>query len=248
MAVPLPPLPTAGDDELDYRPGGRSVLEILAEEHDRIAAHLSQLTDPDIPVGHRGLVAEAVTAAVTRHLSAEEQYLYPAVRAALPDGDALADREIAADTELLRALGELTGVGPEDPRFDRLAETAAGQLRRHAHAATGQIHPALRQVATAAELIRLGNRVEIAEEAAPTRPHPDHPVSPPWNRLVEPALGVADKLRDALTGRRTYLEDLPPVDRDPSGEPGGPSGADGLRSGGPGATGGGDGLVDRSAR
>lgn len=213
MSVPLPPLPPTGEDESGYRPGGRSVVEILAEEHDRIAACLAQLADPDLPAEHRDRVADAVTAAVARHLSAEEQYLYPAVRAALPEGGPLADREIAADTELLRALRDLTGARPAEPRFARLADAAADRLRRHARAATREIFPALRRAASDAELIRLGNRVEIAEEAAPTRPHPDHPVRPPWNRVVEPALGVVDKVRDAVTGRRTYLEDLPPAPR-----------------------------------
>lgn len=216
MSVPLPPLPPVGDDD-EYRPGGRNVADILAEEHTRLAAHLDELTDPGTPARRRELVAEAVTATVTRHLSAEEQYLYPAVRAALPDGGPLADREITADTALLRALRDLAGATPDEPRFTALAETVAAQLRRHTSTVNREILPALRQAASDAELIRLGNRVEIAEEAAPTRPHPEHPVSPPWNRVVEPALGVIDKVRDAVTGRRTYLEDLPdpakPTDR-----------------------------------
>ncbi|TDB79974.1 hemerythrin domain-containing protein, partial [Micromonospora sp. KC721] len=40
-------------------------------------------------------------------------------------------------------------------------------------------------------------------------PHPDSPATPPWNRLVDPAWGVVDKVRDAVTGRRTY-----PIDSD----------------------------------
>ena len=64
-------------------------------------------------------------------------------------------------------------------------------------------------MATDAELIRLGNRWVIAEEAAPTRPHPGTPATPPWNRIVEPAVGVVDKLRDAVTGRRTQLSTSP---------------------------------------
>ncbi len=62
-------------------------------------------------------------------------------------------------------------------------------------------------MATDEELIRLGNRSEIAEEAAPTRPHPGTPATPPWNQIVEPAVGVVDKVRDAVTGRHDpYLE------------------------------------------
>ncbi|ROT29618.1 hemerythrin domain-containing protein [Micromonospora sp. HM5-17] len=208
MTVPLPPLPPIGDDE-DYRPGGRSMVDLLAEEHDRIAA-LRALLTADGPPERRGEVAEVLTATLARHLSGEEQYLYPAVRALLPDGDALADRELAADTALLRTLRELAGTGPAEQRFTRLAAEVADRLRRHAETASTVIFPGLRATVDEADLIRLGNRVEVAEEAAPTRPHPDSPTTPPWNRLVEPALGVVDKVRDAVTGRPTYVEDLTP--------------------------------------
>jgi hypothetical protein len=208
VPVPLPPLPPAPGDDEEYRPGGRSVVDLLAEEHDRIGGLLRELADPRLPAQRRSQVAQVLTATVARHLSAEEQYLYPTMRASLPEGGPLADREIAADTEVLRMLRDLAGTAPEDPRFVGLADDLAGKLRRHADAADREIFPVLREVATDAELIRLGNRVEIAEEAAPTRPHPGHPVSPPWNRVVEPALGVVDKVRDAVTGRRTYIEDL----------------------------------------
>ncbi|MGK5677230.1 hemerythrin domain-containing protein, partial [Micromonospora sp. URMC 106] len=137
-------------------------------------------------------------AALSRHLSAEEQYLLPAVRAALPDAAGRVDRVLADDADLLTALRGLAD--------DGLAEVDA-RVRRHVEE-VGALVAALREVASAEELIRLGNRLEIAEEAAPTRPHPGTPATPPWNRVVEPAVGVVDKVRDAVTGRPTYLADL----------------------------------------
>lgn len=210
MTLPLPPLPpAAGVDDEHYRPGGLSMVDLLGEEHDQISALCRQLADPALPSDQRSRVSEVLTATVTRHLSAEEQYLYPSVRTALHDGAPVADREIAADATLLRALQELSGATTGEPEFDRCVAEIAGQLARHTQVATTEIFPALRAVATEAELIRLGNRVQIAEEAAPSRPHPDTPGTPPWNRIVEPAVGVVDKVRDAATGRQTYLDDLP---------------------------------------
>ncbi|MEU4776203.1 hemerythrin domain-containing protein [Micromonospora sp. NPDC023644] len=196
MTVPLPPLPPTGEDE-DFRPGGRSVADILDAEHRQLRELLRRLTDPGPePAPERGV--EVLTAALSRHLSAEEQYLLPAVRAALPDAADRIDRAIADDRALLTALKGLAG--------DGLADVAA-RVHRHVEEA-GALVAALREVASAEELIRLGNRLEIAEEAAPTRPHPGTPATPPWNRVVEPAVGVVDKVRDAVTGRPTYLADL----------------------------------------
>ena len=209
MTVPLPPLPPApGEDDESYRPGGRSVLAVLREEHARISRLCGELTDATLDGPRRAEVAQVLTATVARHLSAEEQYLYPTVAAAVPGGESLAEREIAADVTILRTLRELTAHRPGEAAFEERAVELAGQLDRHARAVAGELFPPLDEVATDAELIRLGNRVEIAEEAAPTRPHPDTPSAPPWNRVVDPVVGVVDKVRDVVAGRSTRLEDL----------------------------------------
>jgi hypothetical protein len=199
MSVPLPPLPPVADE--GYRPGGSSMADIADREHRQLLGLAEQLIDPDLTPQRRREVLEVLTAAVSRHLSAEEQYLFPATRAAVPEAGELVDREIEADAALLTALKGLTGA--HDPALADVAE----RIRRHADRVAALVSP-LREVATDAELIRLGNRWEIAEEAAPTRPHPGTPATPPWNRIVEPAVGVVDKVRDAVTGRRTYLADL----------------------------------------
>ncbi|MEV0002776.1 hemerythrin domain-containing protein [Micromonospora sp. NPDC050980] len=199
MTVPLPPLPPAADDA--YRPGGRSLADLVDAEHRTLLELADRVTEPGLDPAGRRRVLDVLTAAVSRHLSAEEQYLFPAARAAVPESAGLVAREIEADAALLTALKQLSG--PDDAVVADVAE----RVRRHVSRVAALVTP-LREVATDAELIRLGNRWEIAEEAAPTRPHPGTPATPPWNKIVEPAVGVLDKVRDAVTGRRTRLADL----------------------------------------
>ncbi|MCO1594166.1 hemerythrin domain-containing protein [Micromonospora sp. RHAY321] len=193
-AVPLPPLPPTPEE--GYRPGGRSIADIVDREHQQLLELLTQLDGPDA-TPQEGL--PVLTAALSRHLSAEEQYLLPAVRAALPAAAERVDAEIDADAALLAALKGLT---------DETLTDVVARVRRHVDG-VGALVAELRAVASEEELIRLGNRLEIAEEAAPTRPHPGTPATPPWNRIVEPAVGVVDKVLDAVTRRPTYLADLP---------------------------------------
>ncbi|RKN48652.1 hemerythrin domain-containing protein [Micromonospora endolithica] len=213
MSVHLPPLPPTGSDDR-FRPGGRSVADIVDAEHRQLAELVRRLTAPGTEAAGGADTAggadaagatraaddalSVLTAALSRHLSAEEQYLLPAVRAALPDAGDRVDATIDADAALLAALKGLPADGLGD---------VAARVHRHVEE-VGALVAALRGAATPEELIRLGNRLEIAEEAAPTRPHPGTPATPPWNRIVEPAVGVVDKLRDAVTGRPTYLRDL----------------------------------------
>ncbi|WP_430784341.1 hemerythrin domain-containing protein [Actinoplanes sp. G11-F43] len=175
---------------------GRSIIDVVAEQHREIISLTDRLAaDPS-----DRKVASVLVATVSRHLSAEEQYLYPAIRTVVPGGGPIADRELAEDQELLRLLSGLERGGD--------ATNITESIRRHVAADAEELLPLLEQMAPVEDLIRLGNRFETSEEAAPTRPHPATPARPPWNKVVDPLVGVLDKLRDAVTGRTTYTRDL----------------------------------------
>lgn len=199
-ALNLPPLPPVGADIT-----GRTVADVIETQHRTLLALCDRLTGDG---EDRRKVTEVVVAALSRHLSAEEQYLYPAVRRVVPDGDRLTDRELAEDHDLLVTLRRLDGVRPEHPSFGALAADVTAAVRRHVEADAAELLPLLRQMVPAEDLIRVGNRIELAQEAAPTRPHPSTPDRPPWNKVVDPVVAVVDKARDALSRRTTYLNDL----------------------------------------
>ena len=197
-ALNLPPLPPV-DGEIT----GRSVVDVIEHRHRELIALVDRLTDPDSP--RRDRLADVVVAELSRHLSAEEQYLYPAVRAVVPDGHLITDRELAEDRQLLLALQRLSKAGAD---LDAPAAEVAALVRRHAEADAAELLPLLTQMAPVEDLIRVGNRVELAEEAAPTRPHPRTPSAPPWNKVVDPVVAMVDKIRDVAAGRTTYPKDL----------------------------------------
>jgi hemerythrin-like domain-containing protein len=197
----LPPLPPVGGETT-----GRNVVDVITGQHRELLALCDRLTGE--AGAERNRVAQVVVATLSRHLSAEEQYLYPAVRRVVPDGDLLADRELAEDHQLLVTLKRLDGAGPDDPAFDTLAEDVTAAVRRHVDADAEELLPLLTQMVPVEDLIRVGNRVETAEEAAPTRPHPATPSRPPWNKIVDPAVAVLDKVRDVAARRVTYPRDL----------------------------------------
>jgi len=182
-ALNLPPLPPVGGETT-----GRNVIDVLTEQHRSLLALASRAsTDREIQV----LIAE-----LSRHLSAEEQYLYPGVRRAVPDGDRIADRELAEDHELLLLLADFA------------LDDVRAALHRHVEADESELFPLLAQMVPVEDLIRIGNRVETAAEAAPTRPHPRTPSRPPWNKIVDPVVAMIDKARDVTARRTTYLKDL----------------------------------------
>ncbi|MGX6603795.1 hemerythrin domain-containing protein [Micromonosporaceae bacterium Da 78-11] len=195
----LPPLPPVGGETT-----GRNVVDVIAGQHRELLKLCDRLT------GHhddRRLV-DVVIATLSRHLSAEEQYLYPAVRTVVPGGDELADRELAEDHGLLVALKALERSDRRGPDHEKLVTEVVAAVHRHVDADAEELLPVLTQMAPVEDLIRVGNRIELAQEAAPTRPHPGTPSTPPWNKVVDPAVAVVDKLRDVVTRRTTYPRDL----------------------------------------
>ena len=201
MSVPLPPLPPVGGETT-----GPNVVDLLTREHRELLALCAELTGEGTDAARRGTLAQVISAELSRHLSAEEQYLYPAVRSTVPDGAAMVEREITEDRALLEALRLLEAA--DDQNRPARADDVCRRLTRHSDAADADLLPMLLQMASVEDLIRLGNRVELAEEAAPTRPHPGTPATPPWNKVIDPAVAVVDKVRDMVSRRTTYPRDL----------------------------------------
>jgi Hemerythrin HHE cation binding domain len=260
VPAPLPTLPPAFRvSDHDVHPGGRSMIDILDEDHVQLVALCEQLAHSQLGGGTApggavtvaggavtvaggavtvaggavtvagsavtvaggatapgrlageaapGRLAGVLVAMLSRHLAVEEQYLYPTIKATVADGPALAATELAASGTLLATLHRLHTTAPTEPAFSETVDRLAAQVRRHAAHASRDVFPRLSRSCTAGELIRLGNRVEIAHEAAPTRPHPAKPTTPPANKVVDPCIGAVDKIRDVLNRRTTWPEDL----------------------------------------
>jgi hypothetical protein len=61
--------------------------------------------------------------------------------------------------------------------------------------------PLLRATIGADEAQLPGEQITRAKKLAPTRPHPHVPPQPGAVKTAGPVAGVADRLRDAVTGR-----------------------------------------------
>jgi len=194
-------MPGEGDVH-QYMPPGRSIISVLADEHAELTKLSSELASS---LAVKREPADVFTAVLTRHLSAERQYLYPTVATLFPaQGSNIAKSEIGHDRTLLTNLALLRKEEPGGDAFRRLVQAVETGLRRHIHSCETGMFPALEDAVTKADLVRLGNRVEVAQEAAPSRPHPRALMRPPWNKLTDAAIGAIDKIRDVASGRKTY--------------------------------------------
>jgi hemerythrin-like domain-containing protein len=158
-----------------------------------------------------GREASAALREVTRELSVhgaiEEQFLYPALRNTNQDEtlDCVEEHHAVKLT-----LAELEATPPADERFAAKARLLIANVREHIAEEERELLPALEDALEPEQQRELGAALANAKLLSPTRPHPSAPEMPPGNLLVGPALGVLDRLRDAVRegafGVRGYVE------------------------------------------
>ncbi|SPF06251.1 hemerythrin domain-containing protein [Streptomyces sp. MA5143a] len=180
---------------------GGNVVEELKTDHREVEELFGKIEQ--LPSGHakRKEYADQVTIELIRHSVAEEAYLYPAVREHVPDGDAIADRELQDHAEAERLMKDLERCEADDPEFDRLITQLMTEIRSHVRDEESNLFPRMTRSCPAEMLDQLGDKVRTAKKTAPTRPHPSAPDKPPANKMLAPGMGFVDRLRDAMTGR-----------------------------------------------
>lgn len=192
-----PPRPEDPDDQHD-------AITVLGRDHNQVKVLLKQLnalpshTKGGTPAqaSARKSIVDMITVALSRHESVEEEFFWPAVRRALPDGGELADGALEQEQQgkdVLTALGKLE---PNTDEFDELVERLSLLLRKHV-AYEEKVFLQVKSAMSAEDLDVLGQRLLRGEKAAPTRPHRHAPKKPAAAVKAAGAAGAGmDKMRD----------------------------------------------------
>jgi hemerythrin-like domain-containing protein len=182
---------------------GTDFVSVLVTDHEEMKEYFRELeaaTDGET----RREVADKLTAEVARHSVAEEMYLYPVARRVLPNGDALVEEEIAEHSEAEELLKRWEGMAGDDPEFMPVFQQIKAGLLHHIDVEEEpKLFPALQHALSPAEQQELGESITKAKKLAPTRPHPMAPDRPPLNKVMGPAAGIVDRIRDRMSGRST---------------------------------------------
>jgi hemerythrin superfamily protein len=178
----------------------RDVVEVLTHDHREVEEMFGELTGTTAP-DERRRVVDDITIELVRHAVAEEMYLYPAVRRHVPDGDAIADKEISDHSEIEQALKDLENIAATDADFNTVTRRLSDDVLEHVRDEENTLFPLLAEHTSQEDLLKLGQQVQTAKKVAPTRPHPSAPDRPPLNKLLAPGAGLVDRIRDHLSGR-----------------------------------------------
>ena len=185
------------------------VFQVLKEDHDEVKAMLARLEEgPRARTGatgeqltHRRQIIDEVIIEEARHEAAEQQYFWPAVRRLGQEGERVADEGLRQEAEAEPVLADLDKLDVADEEFEAQLVLFIAAARAHISYEEAHAWPLLRASITADEAETLGQRIMDAKKVAPTRPHPHVPPQEHAAKTAGPLAGLADRLRDAVTGR-----------------------------------------------
>jgi hemerythrin superfamily protein len=151
---------------------------VLTRQHNQVRALLEQLQAlPSHKTGGsaedlsaRKSIVDMITIRLSQHETTEEKHLWPAVRKALEEGDALADEAISQEQAGTQTLAELGNLAPDTDRFDECVEQLVAQCRKHV-AYEEKVFALLRDALPEDQRERMGRKIEAATAKGPTRPH-----------------------------------------------------------------------------
>ncbi|MGW0700114.1 hemerythrin domain-containing protein [Streptomyces sp. NPDC002867] len=181
---------------------GGNVIAELEADHREVEQIFQQIEAQPMGDRRRRELADELTRELVRHSVAEEMHLYPAVREYVEEGAMLADKELADHAKVEQLLKDLEDLNADDPRFNDLVAKLRLEVASHVRDEESRLFPKLAASCTPQKLDELGEFVRRSKETAPTRPHPSMPTKPPVAKLLAPGVGMVDRIRDALSGRR----------------------------------------------
>jgi hemerythrin-like domain-containing protein len=180
-------------------------LTFLRQDHKSVLGMLEVLdeapsgTGADIS-GLETMVTNLVIAE-SQHEAIEEQLFWPAVRDALEDGDALADRAIEQEQHGKELLQRLMDGRPGEAEYHEALQHFVQAGRDHIAYEQDVVFPRFEAAVSREHLDKLGEKLERAKKIAPTRPHPDTPPNPTVLKTMGMVTATVDHVRDAFTGR-----------------------------------------------
>lgn len=177
----------------------KDVLTLLKQDHEAAEALLARF-DPTEPTNRDEYFCELVQTLVG-HEVAEELVVYPVVRDAGTEGEAVADARLSEQAEAERFLAEMERLDTPTAEFVAKMRQLRDDVVAHASSEETTAFPILKTATTEEQRQELGDRYLKARAKAPTHPHPHAPNTPPGNKLLGPIAALFDRARDAVHQR-----------------------------------------------
>jgi hemerythrin-like domain-containing protein len=138
-------------------------IAVLTEDHRAVNRALLQYEDlPPTATADRREIANEIMRRLAWHTATEQQFLYPLVEAAVPDGKAIIASEIDSHHRIATALRALAAYAVDSDGFDALVRELIVHVRQHMESEEQSLFPLLRNVVAQERLTKLGEAINAA--------------------------------------------------------------------------------------
>jgi hemerythrin superfamily protein len=140
------------------------VITLIKDDHAKLESVFKKLESAE-PDQIRDLL-EQVTEMLVPHSKAEEEVVYPAIKATVPDEGEDVDDGLEEHHHVESTLAQLRSSEPDAPGVDGLIAAMIGEVRHHVEEEEQQILPAFAKAASNQQLSELGEQFTAAKERA----------------------------------------------------------------------------------
>ena len=149
----------------------------------------------------RKTVVQDIIKELSVHAAIEEQVFYPAVRQSVEGTEDVVLESLEEHHIVKWTLSELDGMAADHERFVPKVTVLIESVKHHIEEEESEMFPKVRSALGRKKLAEIGDVMEKARKAAPSRPHPKAPDTPPGNLVAGVAAGAVDKARDKVGSR-----------------------------------------------
>jgi iron-sulfur cluster repair protein YtfE (RIC family) len=186
----------------DATKNGDDILNVLSKEHQEAIDMLKKMESSSNPEEMR-ILNDKVIILLTQHSIVEETLVYPLIAEKVDK--AAVEKDKKEHHRLEELMLDLERANPTQPNFNEAVKALREELEHHRTKEEREQFKQLRDQVPKEQLRDIVGKAQSLKEFAPTHPHPfthaSH--SPAFDSTVGAAVGLADRVRDAVTGRTT---------------------------------------------
>ena len=174
----------------------QSVTDLLRERHHQIRSMFDETLAAS--GAERAEVFDCLRACLAVHETVEQMLVHPLAEQVGAEAEYVVDQRVAEEKAATQTLAELERLGPNGEQFATKLTLFKQDVVAHAEAEERELFPLIEGGFTPDKLAALADEILVAEQMAPTHPHPHAPNSPVGLLITGPFVAMVDKVRDRL--------------------------------------------------
>jgi hemerythrin-like domain-containing protein len=154
---------TTGGKQSGSMPGAQDAIAMLTADHREVSDMFEQFEKlTDRAKATKTKLVEKICTALIAHTTIEEEIFYPAVRAAIKEGDDMVDEAVVEHASAKDLIQQLQEMNPEEDLYDAKVKVLGEQIEHHVKEEEEEMFPQARKAGL--DLVALGQEMAMRKQ------------------------------------------------------------------------------------